>query len=79
MEVPLSEAEGEPIYSLMEKIKAHPFLERIYRQIAMPLLDQMVTAQRAAAASELKSETDAGVTANRDLPGAVPTADDDGP
>jgi len=81
MEVPLSEAEGAPIYSLMQKIKAHPLLERIYRQVAMPLLDQMVQAQRAAAAaaSEANLETATGATAGRELPDLVPSTDDEGP
>jgi len=62
IEVPLEESEGEPIYSLMEKIKAHPLLEKIYRQLAMPLLDQMVKAERtaSAAASAARSAATAG-------------------
>ncbi len=51
MEVPLSEAEGAPIFTLMEKIKGSPLLEQIYRQIAMPMLDQLIQAERAAAAA----------------------------
>jgi uncharacterized protein (UPF0147 family) len=86
MEVPLSDAEGEPIYALMQKIKAHPLLEKIYRRIAMPLLDQMVAAERVAAeraaaatANDANSETDAHEIADRELPGLVPPADDYGP
>jgi len=48
LDVPLSEAEGAPIYTLMEKIKASPLLEQIYRQLAMPMLDELVRAQRTA-------------------------------
>jgi hypothetical protein len=86
MEVPLSDAEGEPIYALMQKIKAHPLLEKIYRRIAMPLLDQMVAAEwvaaeraAAATANDANSETDAHEIADRELPVLVPPADDYGP
>ena len=76
IEVPLSEAEGEPIYFLMEKIKAHPFLEQIYRQLAMPLLDQMVKAERTAtaAASAATSKTGASEVA-RAVPRVEPLED----
>ena len=72
MDVPLSEAEGEPIYALMEKIKAHPLLEQIYRQLAMPLLDQMVKAEKTAtaAASAATSKTGASEAA-RVVPGVI--------
>ncbi len=62
MEVPLSEAEGAPIYVVMEKIKASPLLEKIYRQIAMPMIDQIVRAERAAvsAAEAARAHADTG-------------------
>ncbi|HJN11889.1 MAG TPA: hypothetical protein QF564_24605 [Pirellulaceae bacterium] len=80
MEVPLSEAEGEPIYSLMEKIKANPLLEQIYRQLAMPLLDEMVKAERAAtaAASAARSKMSASEAARAGA-SIDPLADDDTP
>jgi hypothetical protein len=80
MEVPLSEAEGEPIYSLMGKIKANPLLEQIYRQLAMPLLDEMVKAERAAtaAASAARSKMSASEAARAGA-SIDPLADDDTP
>jgi hypothetical protein len=41
-EVELSEAEGAPLYELMQRIKRSPLLESVYRRIAMPLLDQIL-------------------------------------
>jgi hypothetical protein len=77
LEVPLSEAEGEPIYALMVKIKSHPLLERIYRQIAMPLLDQMVAAKRVAREAVARVETDVTDAGEdeRDVPSVVPSTE----
>jgi hypothetical protein len=47
-EAEVSGQEGEPIYAAMERIKANPLLEQVYRQIVMPLLDQLVAAARQA-------------------------------
>ncbi|NLF68023.1 MAG: hypothetical protein GX575_03100 [Candidatus Anammoximicrobium sp.] len=48
LETEVSEQEGAPIYQVMQRIKANPLLEQVYRQIVMPLLDQVVTAARQA-------------------------------
>ncbi len=47
--VPLDAEQGATLYDLMQNIKANPLLERIYRGVAMPLLDQLVSATQAAA------------------------------
>ncbi len=44
IEVAMEAAEGERMYALMRRIKDHPLLERVYRRIAMPLLDQLLAA-----------------------------------
>ncbi len=41
MKVPLTEEQGNRLYSIWELVKANPLLERVYRQIVMGLLDQM--------------------------------------
>jgi hypothetical protein len=43
----LTASEGEAIWEIMQRIRRHPLLESIYRQIAMPLMDQMIAASRA--------------------------------
>jgi len=40
--VEMSADEGEPIYETMQMVKQNPFMEKIYRQIMLPMLDQMV-------------------------------------
>ena len=52
MEIEVSEQEGEPIYETMQRIKANPLLEQVYRQIVMPLLDQLMAAVRQAEARQ---------------------------
>lgn len=44
LEVAMEAAEGARMYALMQRIKDHPLLERVYRRIAMPLLDQLLAA-----------------------------------
>lgn len=39
---PLSEDEGKKLHRLMKLIKSNPLLERVYRELAMPLLDQLL-------------------------------------
>lgn len=48
VETEVSQQEGEPVYELMQRIKANPLLEQVYRQIVMPLLDQLVAAAKQA-------------------------------
>lgn len=41
-ELPLSEDEGKKLHRMMQLIKSNPLLERVYRELAMPLLDQLL-------------------------------------
>jgi hypothetical protein len=50
--VELNRGEGEQLYSTMQRIKANPLLERVYRKAVMPLLDQMLSAARQAEETE---------------------------
>jgi hypothetical protein len=45
LETPLSPAEGEQLYKVMELVKANPLLERIYRGLVMSLLDKTLKPQ----------------------------------
>lgn len=57
----VSEQEGEPIYETMQRIKANPLLEQVYRQIVMPLLDQLVDAHKQSGAARAEGKpTSAG-------------------
>lgn len=42
LETPLSPAEGEQLYKVMELVKANPLLGRIYRGLVMTLLDKVL-------------------------------------
>jgi hypothetical protein len=46
IKIKMTEHEGNETYALMQRIKANPLLEKIYRQIAMPLLDTLVESAR---------------------------------
>lgn len=46
MKIKMTEHEGNETYALMQRIKSNPLLEKIYRQIAMPLLDTLVESAR---------------------------------
>ena len=48
----VSAQEGEPLYELMQRIKANPLLEQVYRQIVMPLMDQLVASAKQADAGK---------------------------
>lgn len=39
---PLSEDEGKKLHRMMQLIKSNPLLEKVYRELAMPLLDQLL-------------------------------------
>jgi hypothetical protein len=52
LEVEVSEHEGQPIYETMQRIKANPLLEQVYRQIVMPLLDQLMAGMKQAQAGK---------------------------
>lgn len=45
-EVEMNAEDGRRLYETMQRIKQSPLLERVYRQIAMPLLDQMIHSAR---------------------------------
>ena len=53
MQIAMGESEGEAVFELMQRIKANPLLDRIYRRIAMPLLDKFINTGQAAARLEL--------------------------
>ncbi len=36
----MSPEEGKPLYETMQKIKANPLMDKVYRQIIMPILDK---------------------------------------
>jgi hypothetical protein len=42
IEVPVDAASGERVYLTLQRIKSSPLLEQVYRQIVMPLIDQML-------------------------------------
>jgi hypothetical protein len=42
MEVELDAVAGEQLYVTLERIKANPLLEQVYRQIAIPLFDRLL-------------------------------------
>ncbi|WP_145054478.1 hypothetical protein [Lignipirellula cremea] len=44
-ETELSQDEGRNLYSTMRTLQDNPLLERVYRQMAMPLLDKLLAAQ----------------------------------
>jgi hypothetical protein len=48
VEVEMGQSDGERMYVTMERIKANPLLERVYRQIVMPVIDQLLTAAKKA-------------------------------
>jgi hypothetical protein len=56
-EVAMSEEEGQRLYATLERIKANPLLERVYRQIVMPLMDQILAGARKAAESGRRAES----------------------
>lgn len=41
LEVDLDEEQGRRAYELMQRVRANPLLEKVYRGIVMPLLDQL--------------------------------------
>ena len=49
IEVEMSEEDAELAYLTMERIKANPLLSQVYRQMAMPLFDQLLTGMRGVA------------------------------
>jgi len=45
----LDAATGESLHKTMQTVKANPLLEKVYRQMAMPILDNLIKAKEAAA------------------------------
>lgn len=45
-QIPLSETEGAPLFEIWQRIRSSPLLESVYRQLAMPLLDQLIDAKQ---------------------------------
>jgi hypothetical protein len=54
----------------MQRIKANPLLEQVYRQIAMPLFDQMLGAMKQAAAAGARLQQAAEDVTEDTPPGA---------
>jgi len=44
LEVPLARAQGEQLYQTFQIVEANPLLNQVYRSMAMPLLDQILSA-----------------------------------
>lgn len=42
--VPMTEAEGEPIFQAFEKMKQYPMAAGIYRQVVMPMIQKLIEA-----------------------------------
>lgn len=45
MEVEMANPEGETMYKTMRRLKAFPLADKVYRQIAMPLIDKLLQAK----------------------------------
>lgn len=58
-EVEMDAAAGEQMFATMQRIKSNPLLEQVYRQIAMPLFDQMLAGVRQTSAAASKLERNA--------------------
>lgn len=43
-EIDMDDEDGRRLYETMQRIQQNPLLERVYRRIAMPLMDQMIRA-----------------------------------
>jgi hypothetical protein len=74
VEVELDEPDGERVYTTLQRIKANPLLEQVYRQIALPLLDQMLAGVKQAAAAGQKLQH-----AANQKPSEKPPADEKDP
>lgn len=67
-EVPVDAATGERVYLTLQRIKANPLLEQIYRQIVMPLIDQMLAEAGQAVAGDPAAEPVTGPEPASSLP-----------
>lgn len=65
----LDAAAGEQLFLTMQRIKSNPLLEKVYRQIAMPLFDQMLSGMKTAARTEAGAKTEPKVAS--EPPGQV--------
>ncbi len=62
--VPMTAAEGEPVYEAFDKMKQYPMAAGIYRQLVMPMIQKMIeaskvtqqAADRAASVDDVESE-----------------------
>ncbi len=45
-EVEMNVEDGRRLYEMMQRIKQNPLLERVYRRIAIPLMDRMIDSAR---------------------------------
>jgi hypothetical protein len=75
LEVEMDAAEGKRVYETMQRIKANPLLGQVYRQIAMPLFDQLLGAMRQAAEAGAHLQQAADDTAEHTPARASPSHD----
>lgn len=54
--IPLSQDEGKKLHRMMQLIKSNPLLERVYRELALPLLDQLLKKSSAEEQDAVKVE-----------------------
>ena len=47
IEVEMTLSEGETMYKTMQRMKAFPLVDKVYRQITMPLLDKLLQTEKA--------------------------------
>ncbi len=57
METEMRGPEAETLYTTLERIKAFPLAEKVYRQMALPLIDKLIRAQENASRKNDKPKT----------------------
>jgi len=53
-QTPMPAADGATMYDTMQMVKQNPLMEKVYRQIMMPMLDQMIQEKQAETPAEAK-------------------------
>lgn len=59
MDIPLPQEDGESLHRLFQLMQANPLLDQVYRQMAMPMLDQLLKGTNPAPAAPPDGETKA--------------------
>jgi len=59
MEVAMNESEGQSTYETLQRVKANPLAEKLYRQITLPLLDNLINAGQAIDEAARKAQENA--------------------